>query len=252
MGNYNAAVLTDAGSAMLAQIQQGHTLVLTRTATGNGIYPDKSVDTLKIRTSLLSEKQSFPILAKDVKGNKLTVSTVISNEELEHSYYINEVGIYAKVDDGAEALFSFVVSTTDNTTLLEAFNGQTPITMTQSFVITSSNAAVIEVIIPSDAYATTEDIEELEQEIFDNLYGLCTKTTSIGKNLQDQTEITENDTDNHITAVTTIVPTSSTVTTITTVVTPQGDPYYYTKTTVITKGESTTTIAESYTKTAQS
>ncbi len=164
MGNYNAAVMTDAGAAMLAQSQMGSTLTFTRFGTGNGIYADKSIDALKVLTNLKSQKQSFLISGKSSSEDEVKVTTVISNEDLTSSYYINEIGLFAKIDNGAEALFSICVATTDNSTLFEAYNGETPITMTQTFVIKTSNASEIVVVLPSDVYALASDLEAHENQ----------------------------------------------------------------------------------------
>lgn len=94
----------------------------------------------------------------------------------------------------------------------------------------------------------TDDFEIIDDELkkagFDQMYGLCNRTTNIGKNAQDQTVITETDSDTSVVATTTIVKTSSTVTTITTVVTDGNDTY--TQVTTITKTSSGTTVSESY------
>jgi len=156
---FQAAVLTNVGAEMLAMSQAGHTLTFTRIDTGNGIYIDKSISALKTRTSLMSEKQSFSITGKQVRTNEVRVSTLLSNEDLEESYYLNEVGLFAKIDTGAELLYSLAVTEVDNTTLFEKYNGETPVTVTQSFVVKADNTAHIEVIVPTDAYALASDLD---------------------------------------------------------------------------------------------
>ena len=98
--------------------------------------------------------------------------------------------------------------------------------------------------ISSDVQRVEGKSDSALQKCFNQLYELCNKTTTITKNDLGQKVITEEDSDTNITAVTTIVQTSSTVKTITTVVTDGEDTY--TKTTVVTKTSSGTSIDESY------
>ncbi len=86
------------------------------------------------------------------------------------------------------------------------------------------------------------------ETVFKLMYDLCNKTTAIAK-VNGNTQITETNTDDTVTAVTTVVKTSDTVTTITTVITPTYSDYIYTKSTVITKSSNGTSIVDSYTKT---
>lgn len=96
-----------------------------------------------------------------------------------------------------------------------------------------------------DVEDLSENFDDIDAQMFAQLESLITKTTSIGKNAQDQTEIIETDSSNSISSVTTIVPTSETVTTITQVITTA--EHIYTKTTTITKSGSGTSISESFT-----
>lgn len=169
------------------------------------------------------------------------------------SYFINEIGIYISVD-GTETLYAIAAVGDGNGPDMPAYNGRNVTQIKQDWFVACSNSANIEVTM-TGGFALAEDLETEEaariQADFENLYGLCTKNTTIGTNLQGNREITEVDTANSITAVTTIVQTSATVKTITTVVTPTYGDYIYTKTTVITDTAGGKTIAESYTKTAQ-
>lgn len=86
----------------------------------------------------------------------------------------------------------------------------------------------------------------LEREFYD-LYGLCTKTTTIGTNQQGNKEITEVDSGASITAVT-VINTVNGNKQIVTTVTPTAGDYYYIKTTIIASTSSGKTITETYTK----
>ena len=96
-----------------------------------------------------------------------------------------------------------------------------------------------------DVDVLSENFDEIDDVLFSQLESLLTKTTSIGTDGSGNTQITETDSSNSITSVTTIVPTSDTVTTITAVITTSS--HVYTKTTTITKTAEGTSISESFT-----
>ena len=158
---FNQAVLTAAGTALLTRSYvSGNPLTFTRVATGSGIHADKTPETLKELTGLLSEKQSFVLTSKSVyMTTKTKLTTVITNKDLAQGYYINELALFAQEgnDPTTEVLYSIAVAETDNTDLFPAYNGSTPVEIIQSFVVTVSNAANVQILIGSEAYALAED-----------------------------------------------------------------------------------------------
>jgi len=114
-----------------------------------------------------------------------------------------------------------------------------------SFSTTSTNP-VQNKVVKGEFDAVAHDITDILEAEFENLYGICSKTTTIATNQQGNKVITESDATHSVTAVTTIEHTSQSVTTITTVITPSNLDTIYTKTTTITKSSSGTSISESY------
>ena len=112
---------------------------------------------------------------------------------------------------------------------------------------TNIEAAVVFTVLNDKINA---EVEELLDREFHDLYGLCTKTTTIGTNQQGNKEITETDSGASITAVT-VISTVNGNKQIVTTVTPTAGDYYYVKTTVIASTASGKTITESYTKEAK-
>ena len=254
---FNIKSVTDAGaSEMQRALDQGLAMTFTRIVTGNGTYEED--EDVSGRTALKNQKNSYSFSGREDEIDGITLKAVLTNYDgsqslVSTSYFINEIGIYVSVG-GTETLYAIAAVGDGNGTDMPAYNGRNYTQIKQDWFVACSNSANIEVDV-TGGFALAEDLETEEaariQADFENLYGLCTKNTTIGTNLQGNREITEVDTANSITAVTTIVQTSATVKTITTVVTPTDGDYIYTKTTVITDTAGGKTIAESYTKTAQ-
>lgn len=255
--DFNISAVTDAGrAAMQTALDNGYTMIFTKLATGSGTY--SAGESVTGRTALKNQKNaySFSSIAKDADG--VTLKATIVNQEsgtsiVPTTYNINEIGIFVTVNS-VETLYAIAAVGGGTGAELPAYTGENAVEIIQSWHVANSNDADITIDM-STAFALASDLADEEEERiaadFENLYGLCTKNTHIGTNQQGNTEITETDTANSITAITTIVPTSSTVTAVTTVITPTGGDYVYTKTAVMTKGSSGTDVAESYTETAQ-
>lgn len=260
MAEFGSAVITDAGAELLAQVMAGSKkLEFTALTVGDGSYTaeEKTQTALQAMTAMKNQRLSFPFNSvAPYSDTTVKLKAVVTNVTVTNGFYINEVGIWAKDASDALAdpiLYSIVVANTPD--YLPAYNGSTPSTIEQDWYTTLSNNASANIVVDESAYTLLSDFEEFKNETakweFEHVYSLCNKTTVIDIDAIGNREITETDTDNSITAVTTFVDTSPTTKTITTVVTPEDDDYYYTKTTVITETASGKTISESYTKTLQ-
>lgn len=98
---------TTNGDKMLIQAVNGHKLVFTRGAFGSGSLSDS--DDIKTFTALKSEKMSLPIVDTAVydTGEKITLTFNCSNSSLDTGFINREVGVFAKLDDDDEVLYSY-------------------------------------------------------------------------------------------------------------------------------------------------
>lgn len=98
---------TTNGDKMLIQAVNGHKLVFTRGAFGSGTLADN--DDIKTFTALKSEKMSLPIVDTVLSdtGEKITLIFNCSNSSLDTGFINREIGIFAKLDDGNEVLYSY-------------------------------------------------------------------------------------------------------------------------------------------------
>lgn len=176
---FNNAVMTNAGARLLTRAQAGEIKIeFTRIATGNGSYTavEKTLDALQKRTSLKSLKNSYPISDIDIFSDySVKVTALITNQDsvtgqtlVNEGYYINEMGLYAKVKDGAastEVLYSITTTAGDNGDFMPPYNGYNPAQITQEYYATVSNSAEVTVQGGVGAPALADDMQKVEKKL---------------------------------------------------------------------------------------
>ena len=162
MGSFYSAVMTNAGAELLAQALAGTaTLEFTSMKTGNGTYDasERTTAALQERTALKSLKQSFEFTGSaTLSDTGIALTATITNADVVEGYYINEVGIYcrnAQVAGSAPILYSIAVAEVAD--YLPPYNGSAPTTITQSYYVTVSNSANVQIIVAEGAYTLNYD-----------------------------------------------------------------------------------------------
>lgn len=162
MSNFNAAVMTDAGAALLAQATAGTiTMQFTKLVTGDGTYSQQEQERayLQQRTALKSQKQSFAFSSVATQSpSSVLMKALISNTDLQAGYYIREMGIYAKASDAAGdgILYSIAIAITAD--YMPPYNGQYPSEIEQEYLATVSDSATVTINLNSSAVALASDL----------------------------------------------------------------------------------------------
>lgn len=166
MADFNNAVMTNEGAALLAQCEGGFAkMQFTAMVTGNGEYTEaeKQRANLQQRTSLKNQKQSFGFSKIEMATSTSVLLTgVITNADLSAGYYVREVGIYAKNaldEDSTPILYSIAIANVSD--FLPPYNGLTPSTITQEYYATVSNSADVTIQAGTGALALAEDLEKI-------------------------------------------------------------------------------------------
>lgn len=106
MANFANLTFTSQGTQMLVQAQNSHTLTFTCGKLGSGVLTD--TDDISKFTDLKSPKMTLPIVSVDDSNEeKLVLTFDTSNTELEEGFVSREIGIFAKLDNGSEALYAY-------------------------------------------------------------------------------------------------------------------------------------------------
>ena len=195
---FRNAVITDDGADLLMRAQVGKTKIqFTRIAVGNGIYSEaeKGLDTMQAAGALRAEKNSYPLDSAEVQtSHSVKVMAVITNMELqtkgnlvEQGYYINEIGLFAKLSDGSgeEILYSIAVTDGEHGDFMPPYNGIFPCRIIQSWVIAVDNAENVKIEYGDDTYVLATELKKWFAAAFDT--GIITAAFKKVYNLKDST-----------------------------------------------------------------
>lgn len=106
MAKFANLIFTSQGTQMLVQAQNTHTLTFTCGKLGSGSITDS--DDITKFTDLKSPKMKLPIVSVDDSNpEKLVLTFDTSNTNLEEGFVSREIGIFAKLDNGAETLYAY-------------------------------------------------------------------------------------------------------------------------------------------------
>lgn len=176
---FNNAVMTDAGAKLLTRAQAGEIKIeFTRIAVGNGNYTaeEKTLEALQKQTALKSLKNSYALSGVEVySDHSVKITAIITNQDLvtketlvNHGYYINEMGLFAKVKDGAdstEILYNITTTVGDNGDFMPPYNGYNSAQIIQEFYVTVSNSAEVTLNTNNSAVALAEDVQRIRGQI---------------------------------------------------------------------------------------
>lgn len=106
MAKFPSLTFTEQGLQMLVQAQNSHKLTVTSGKLGSGVLADS--DDVSKFTDLKAPKMTLPITkVDDSNPEKIVLTFDTSNTALEQGFISREIGIFAKLDDGAEVLYAY-------------------------------------------------------------------------------------------------------------------------------------------------
>ncbi len=173
----DGVILTDAGRNLLALAMTGKTLTFTRAFIGEGILPANS-DPAK-RTALISPKLEIPILSLNRTNEIGTCELIfeVNNQNLTQGFFVNEYGLFARVDNEPETLYAYR-NTGANLQFLPAFNNIDLIHYSLSLIVVISQAKNVTAVINNQlVYITRSQCEARMANLFQapaNLKGFWT------------------------------------------------------------------------------
>lgn len=158
MAKFPSLTFTEAGMKMLVQAQNGHTLTFTKGKLVSGVLTDS--DDITKFTDLKAPKMELPVVKKDdSQKEKIALTFNTSNTALEEGFVSRELGIFAKLDDGAETLYAYSNAGNDYDYIP---NKDTPTDENRLVVnlIVSSSANINVLVDGSIVYAHMSDLDE--------------------------------------------------------------------------------------------
>lgn len=172
MAEFYAAVTTDAGLALSADLLAGEQMVFTKLVTGSGAYDEQEMTrpALQKACQIKEPRQQFEVSGiEKATDNCILLKTLISNVNLAEGYRMTEIGIYAKKqgDEGDGILYSISVASEPD--FFPCYNGLAAVEIIEEYYITVSDAAYVSLQTSSSAAVLKEDLEKLKAEIQEEL-----------------------------------------------------------------------------------
>lgn len=168
MAEFYAAVTTDAGLALSADLLTGEQIVFTKLVTGSGVYDEQEMTRPMLQKAwqIREPKQQFEFSRiEKATDNCILLKTLMSNVSLTEGYRMTEIGIYAKKkgEEGEGILYS--ISVAKEPDFFPCYNGLAAVEIIEEYYITVSDAAYVSLQTSSSAAVLKEDLEKLKAEI---------------------------------------------------------------------------------------
>lgn len=162
MAKFQSLTFTEAGTQMLVQAQNGHTLTFTSGKLGSGVLADS--DDITKFTDLKSAKMTLPITKYDDSNKeKLVLTFDASNTSLEEGFVSREIGIFAKLDSGEEQLYAYS-NAGNNYDYIPSKDTPTDENRLVVSIVVSSSASINVQVDGSIVYVHKSDVESLIAE----------------------------------------------------------------------------------------
>ncbi len=159
MGQYNGAVITTAGQAVLAQAIGGAELTITKVVTSATAIPP-GTDLTALTTISDVEQTAQPTSVQVFNDNIVQISTRFSNSGVAAAYLIQTLGVFGQVTGGAETLLA--VSTAVTPDQMPAEDAIAPSAFIYNIQLTVQSADQITVTVNDAGTATVADIQALD------------------------------------------------------------------------------------------
>ncbi|WP_370833695.1 hypothetical protein [Acidaminococcus sp.] len=159
MAKFPSLTFTQKGMQMLVQAQNSHTLTFTCGKLGSGMLTDS--DDITAFTDLKAPRMMLPIVKKDDSNpEKIVLTFNTANTELAEGFVSRELGIFAKLDGGAETLYAYS-NAGANYDYIPSKDTPSDENRLEVSLIVSSSANIAVQIDTSIVYVHKSDVEEM-------------------------------------------------------------------------------------------
>ena len=173
---WDSAVLTNSGLNLMAQWVDGAVLTIDKATAGEGTVNEAY---LMGQTQLVAEKKQLSIVRQDRVANGVRIQMQCTNEGVTEAFTINQIGVWAHLNDGASVLLSIYQ---DDTGVLVPTNAEMPeYVFTFYAVLQVSNTGTLEVTIDASAVVTKAQLDEATAGIDDEIEKIVDGTTPVAK-----------------------------------------------------------------------
>lgn len=166
MGVYKAAVVTEGGQSLIAQaFTSEKKFIFTSAKTSSHSYPAGT--NISALTGLQDVVQSvIPSGTKTIDGNVAQVTVRFDNDTIDQAYLIQTIGLYAKIEDGEETLFSVTQATVPDE--MPVHSDVSPSAYIYNIQSTVQNASQITITVNPTGAASVQDFLDIQNPAFDD------------------------------------------------------------------------------------
>lgn len=175
MAKWQNAVVTSAGISMLGQVMAGGELNIIRAALGGGTV---DASALMTQTALTLPLDVPAVIAKKklIDGSGISIRVQIRNTGVSATQTMKQVGLFAKIGDGDEALFAImqddvgeeIPSASSYPDFMLEFTAAVAVSNTDGIIVTFSGSAVVtwdDLEEELSGYATTGAVAAVSQAV---------------------------------------------------------------------------------------
>ncbi len=156
MGSFNGFILTNNGRKLLEEALTGKRLIFTKFQFGDG----ETTEDPKEVTELVNVNKETTINQIENSGNgQVMLRVIMDNKDVETGYYVKEVGVFAKCDEGEEILYAYNKAMKPD--YLPVYNGVNLVELEYQNYITIAQIEDVTAIIDGNiTYLTKEEANE--------------------------------------------------------------------------------------------
>lgn len=168
MAEFYAAVTTNLGISLSADLLTGEQLEFTKLVAGGGTYSEEDLARTELQkaTALRDQKQEFGFSAKEkVTDSCVLLKTLLSNEQLETGYRMTEIGVYARKtgEEGDGILYSIAVA--KEADYFPPYNGLAAVEIVEDYYISVSDAENVTIQTGRDTPVLAEEFEKFKEDV---------------------------------------------------------------------------------------
>ena len=156
MANFNGFILTNSGKKLLEEALTGKRLVFTKFQFGDG----EILENITNITQLKNKRKESNINQIEITDNgQVMLRSIVSNKDTEMGYYIKEIGVFARCNDGEEILYAYNKAV--NPDYMPIYNGRNLVEIEYANYIVISQLRDVEAIIDGNiTYLTKDEAKE--------------------------------------------------------------------------------------------
>ena len=172
MSQYNKTVLTHAGLELAKRVNAGQAKFgITRAVTSADDWSDKTIQDLEAVTTIPNIMQQGTIMdTEEVESNNsvINVSLCFANKDLNTSYQIRIIGLYAK-EEGQENDFLYAVTTAVTPEYMPDFSDGILYRFNMQMYLVIGKAQAVNVVINDGSSVTHGQLDKYKSEVTANL-----------------------------------------------------------------------------------